>query len=152
MKNLLFLVVLLFSTTAFAQQYMLLPIIKIYDGDTIFSSLSTWRVPVPLDKVSIRIAGIDTPELPAKSYVITGKLGRAQCIKEAELALKAKRFVEQLAKTRTIMKVENFKYGKYGGTIVADVKIGGVSIGPALIEQQLAVPYFGGTKTHDWCK
>lgn len=132
--------------------YMSLPVDEVYDGDTIKTHFSTYRLPEPINKVSIRINGIDTPELPAKSYKETGKLGRADCVQEAEHALKAKEFVEMLVVGFKRMKVENFKWGKYGGRIVGDVKIGGVDVATALINEGFAVPYDGGTKTHDWCQ
>lgn len=142
-------VLLLFPIVA--HSYMLLPIVEVYDGDTIKTDMSS-RLPEPLGKVSIRIRGIDTPEKPAASYAVTGKLGRADCVKEAELALKAKEFVEMMSIGFRKMKVDDFKWGKYGGRIVGDVKIGGVDVATALINEGLAVPYDGGKKTHDWCE
>jgi len=134
-----------------AHSYMLLPIVEVYDGDTIKTNMSS-RLPDPLGKVSIRIRGVDTPEMPAKSYATTGKLNRAGCVKEAELAIEAKEFVEWLAQGHTKMKVDNFKWGKYGGRIVGDVRINGVDVAEALIFAELAVPYDGGTKTKNWCE
>lgn len=148
MKTLILLLALIPSV---AFSYMLMPIDSVYDGDTIKTHVSETRLPAPLNKVSIRILGIDTPELPAKSYKVTGKLGRADCVQEAELALAAKAFVEWIASGHTKMKVDNFKWGKYGGRIVGDVKINGVDVAESLIEAEFAVPYFGGTKTMDWC-
>ena len=130
---------------------MLLPIVEVYDGDTIKTDMSS-RLPDPLGKVSIRIYGIDTPEKPAASYRETWKLGRAKCIQEAELALQAKEYVEMIAIGYKKMKVEDFKWDKYGGRIVGKVKIGGVNVGEALINDGFAVPYFGGKKTKDWCQ
>jgi len=106
---------------------MLLPIVSVYDGDTIKTDLS-WRVPHPLNKVSIRIYGIDTPELPAESYATTGKLNRAKCVKEAEMALVAKARVIELVGDG-MMKVSEFKWGRNGGRIVGVVTVGGVNIG-----------------------
>ena len=134
-----------------AQAYMLLPIVEVYDGDTIKSEMTS-RLPSPLDKISIRIRGIDTPEKPAASYHETGKLGRAGCIKEAELALEATEFVKSMAIGNTKMKVENFEWDKYGGRILGDVKIGGDDVATSLIAAGLAVPYDGGTKTKNWCE
>lgn len=153
MKTLLAIFLLVTSSTVMAQGYMLLPIVEVYDGDTIKTSLS-WRLPAPLNKVSIRISNIDTPEFPAKSYLVTGKLGRAKCVEEAELAIKAKAHLVRLIKTTNAskMKIENFKWGKYGSRIVADVKIGGVDVANYLLNLNLAVKYNGGTKTHDWCQ
>lgn len=149
MKTPIFLIALLYPIAAYS--YMLLPIMEVYDGDTIKSDMSS-RLPEPLGKVSVRVRGVDTPELPAKSYHETGKLGRADCIKEAELALEAKEFVEWIAQGHTKMKVDNFEWGKYGGRIVGDVKINGVDVAESLIEAEFAVPYDGGKKTKDWCE
>jgi len=150
MKNIaLALLLVLLSTPVSA--YMLLPIDEVYDGDTIKTHVSERKLPAPLNRLSIRIKGIDTPELPAKSYFTTGKLGRADCDKEAKLALAAKEFVIFMATGFSKMKVEDFKWGKYGSRIVADVKIGGVDIASVLIAEGFAVPYDGGTKTKDWC-
>lgn len=110
------------------------------------------RLPEPLNHVSVRVRGIDTPEKPADSYKETGKLGRAACDKEALAALEAKEFVEMMAYGYNKMKVDNFEWDKYGGRIVADVKIGGVDVATTLINEGLAVPYDGGKKTYDWCK
>ena len=149
-RNLVVAYMLLFPIMAYG--YMLLPIVEIIDGDTIKTDMSK-RIPDPLGDVSIRIAGIDTPEMPAKSYHETGKLGRAKCVKEAELALKAKEFVEMMALGFPKMKVEDFDWGTWGGRIVGDVKIGGVDVAQALINEGLAVPYDGKSKSeHDWCK
>jgi len=150
-KILVALVLTLFTSAAVAGSYMRVPIDSIYDGDTIKTHVGTYKLPAPLNKVSIRILGIDTPENPAKSYLETGKLGRADCIKEAELALKARQFVVDMAEGYTTMKITNFKHGKYGGRWLADVEIGGVDVASALIEAGLAVEYFGGTKVKDWC-
>ena len=137
-----------------AHSYMLLPIVEVTDGDTIKSDMST-RLPDPLGKVSIRIRGIDTPEMPVVAYINGGEFRpgarKAQCIKEADLALEAKAFVEMIVIGYKKMKVDNFTWDKYGGRIVGEVKIGGVDVGTALIGAGVAVPYDGGTKTKDWC-
>lgn len=150
MKKLLLTIALLFPMVA--HSYMLLPIVEIYDGDTIKTDMSK-RLPDPLGKVSIRIRGIDTPEMPAKSYHTTGKLNKAKCVQEAELALEAREYLEMIAIGFKKMKVENFIWGAYGGRIVADVKIGGVDIAEAMINAGFAVPYDGkAAKTQDWCQ
>jgi len=146
----IFAYMLFFPIIAYA--YMLLPIVEVYDGDTIKTHMDS-RLPEPLNKVSVRIKGIDTPEMPAKSYAETGKLGRAECADEAEKAIKAKEFVQMMAIGFKKMKVDNFDWGTYGGRIVGDVKIGGVDVADALIKEGLAVPYDGkSAKTHNWCE
>lgn len=149
MNKLLALFLITFSLSVTAQTSIILPIIEVHDGDTIKSSFT---LPVPLDKVSIRLYGIDTPEMPADSYATTGKLGRAQCVKEAELALKAKQFVVDIAKGHSTMTVSDFSYGKYAGRILGTVYINNIDVGKALIDNNLAVPYFGGPKTRSWCQ
>ena len=137
-----------------AGEYMLLPIDEVYDGDTIKTHISESRLPAPLNKLSIRINGIDTPESPAKSFAETGKLGRASCEKEAFMALKATEAVEFLVlkSTTKTMKVENFRHGKFGGRVLADVTIAGVDVATHLISQGLAIPYHGEKKSHNWCE
>lgn len=137
--------------TAQAGDYLRMPIDEIHDGDTIKTHFSSYRLPPPLNQVSIRVNGIDTPEMPADSYQTTGKLGRAKCDQEAQMALAAKQAVVDLAKDRTTMDVYNYQHDKYGGRILADVKIGGVSVAEHLITLGLAVDYHGETKTTDWC-
>ena len=151
-KQFVFVITILFATTSYASEYMLLPIDSIYDGDTIKTHVSPRRIPSPLNKMSVRIRGIDTPELPAKSYATTGKLGRSKCVAEAEKALVARDFVKRLAARSVVMKVSNFKWGKFGGRIVADVKINGKNVATELIQRGYAQPYFGGKKTYNWCK
>ena len=135
-------VAILFGAAIFeanAQTYMLLPIVGIVDGDTITTDIG--RLPIPLNRVKIRIKGMDTPE---KNHL-------AKCPEEKELGLKAKAFLEEMAKGHTRMKVENYEWDKWGGRIAADVKIGGKSVKDALLEAGLAKPYDGGTKPN-WCE
>lgn len=151
MKKIITILLLLVSTSVFAD-YMLMPIDDIHDGDTIKTHFAEYKLPAPLNLVSIRINGIDTPEMPAKSYYETGKLGRAKCVKEAELALKARDAVIKLAEHVRVMKVENFQWGKFGGRILGDVKISGVDVATFLIQNGFGIEYHGEAKTHDWCK
>lgn len=145
----------LIVSTTYAQD-LILPVVKVYDGDTIESRVP---MPEPLDKVRVRTYGIDTPEMPAKSYLVTGKLGRAKCKKEADLALAAKALVDDLViNNGNTLLLKDYQWGKFGGRIVADVYVydpitqKSVYIADKLIEAELAVEYFGDKKTKDWCK
>jgi endonuclease YncB( thermonuclease family) len=146
------------STASLAKgAIMTLPIVEVYDGDTIKTYLSV--LPDPLNKISVRIYGIDTPESPAKSYRKTGKLGRANCVQEAEMALKATAIVKNMVKNSDgMLYLRAADWGKFGGRIVADVylqsKEGGnrFNIADKLVADGLAVEYYGKKKTHDWCK
>ena len=87
--------------------------------------------------MSIRINGIDTPELQGK------------CDKEKQLARLAKQFtVERLRAAKSIV-LKNIKRGKYF-RLVADVYVDGVNLGEQLIKQGHAVRYKGKTKK-TWC-
>lgn len=154
-KGLIIGTILFFSSVAFAQD-MYVPVINVHDGDTIQTRLT---LPAPLDKVSVRIYGVDTPEMPAKSYATTGKLNRAQCVQEAELALVAKDFVQTLVKENgNMLLLRAYSWDKYGGRIDADVYVVDlttgteINIADSLIERGMAVEYYGGPKTKNWCE
>ncbi len=151
----LFFLIAFFSAVAHSQD-LYVPVVRVHDGDTIETRLT---LPAPLDKVSVRIYGIDTPEMPARSYATTGKLNRAKCVQEAELALIAKAYVQSLVKENgNMLLLRDYSYDKYGGRIDADTYVvdlaTGVEINIAdeLIKQGMAVEYFGGRKTKNWCQ
>jgi len=154
-KWLLIAAALLFGNTVTAQD-MYVPVINVYDGDTIEIRLT---LPEPLNKVSVRIFGIDTPEMPAKSYATTGKLSRADCIQEAELALHARAVVERLIQNNgNMLLLRGYSWDKYGGridadTYVVDIETGvEINIADELLARKMAVEYYGGTKTKNWCE
>jgi endonuclease YncB( thermonuclease family) len=154
MSRLIVFILFLLSINSYAtDKYMILPIDEVHDGDTIKTHISEYRLVSPLNQLSVRIKGIDTPEMPADSYRTTGLLGRAKCVREAELALKAKAIVEGLKKEiDTKMYIYNPEWDKYGGRILARVTINGVDVGELLIKEGLAVIYNGEKKTTDWCQ
>jgi micrococcal nuclease len=137
MKEIFVLFFLMLAGQAQAE-ILTLPIVSVVDGDTIKTKLP---LPAPLDNVSIRILGIDTPE----------KGGKAKCEKEAALALKASAKTKEIAKGHKTMQVSQFKWDKFGGRIDAVVVINGVSVGDILINEGLARPYFGEKKS-SWCE
>lgn len=111
---------------------------SVYDGDTIKVNIKNYP-PILGDKISIRINGIDTPEI------------RGKCELEKELAKKAKNALKKLINNSKKVELRNMKRGKYF-RIVADVYIDGISASEMLVEKKLAVFYDGGTKTKNWCK
>lgn len=127
-----------------------LPVIRVIDGDTI--KVKLYGVVPPFDDISIRLLGIDTPETPAVSYKITGDLGKASCVAEAEQALVAKEFLTELVKNNNnIITVNNIKVDKYGGRYVADVYLGKVYIADLLLKNGLAKVFTGKGPKPDWC-
>ena len=78
-----------------------------YDGDTCYVTAPT--LPEPLQKMSVRILGIDTPEI------------RADCDSEKKLALKARELANKLFSTAEKIEFANLKWDKYGGRILSNV-------------------------------
>jgi len=113
--------------------------IRNYDGDTI-----TFEIPGvhPLlgNKISVRLKGIDTPEIRTKN-TCEKKIGRT-----------AKRLVENLLKGAQRIDLKNIKRGKYF-RIVADVYVDKVLLSDVLLKNRLAASYDGGRKPRiDWCQ
>ena len=111
---------------------------SVYDGDTFKVNIPNY--PKIIGKnIPIRINGIDTPEI------------RSRCKKEKKLAIQAKYILVKFLKSAKTIKLSNIQRGKYF-RIVADVYVDDIDIAKVLINNKLAVPYFGKTKIKDWCK
>lgn len=106
---------------------------SVYDGDT-FRAVINEFPPIIGNRIGIRIAGIDTPEMTDKRPQIQA------------LARKAKQYTVKRLREGKLIKLENMRRDKYF-RILADVIIDGTSLGSELIQQGLAKPYEGGTKT-----
>ena len=107
-----------------------------YDGDTCYVVAKT--LPENLRNMSIRILGIDTPEI------------RADCTEEKDLALQGRAFANDMFRNADNIEFRNLKWDKYGGRILADVYIDGMSYKQEIIEAGLAREYYGGKKI-GWC-
>lgn len=107
-------------------------VVKVYDGDT-FTLASKLPYPEsPLYRFSIRMNGIDTPEIKGKS----------EAEKTAAKAAKAALEARILNKVVTLTNVSLEKYGR----VLADVHCDGVCLNSWMIEHGFAVAYDGGTK------
>ena len=89
--------------------------------------------------MTVRILGIDTPEL------------RGKCAKEKELAMKAKIFANLVFLEARKIEFKDLKWDKYGGRILSNVYIDGYLYADMIINEQLARPYDGGKK-EGWCE
>jgi endonuclease YncB( thermonuclease family) len=139
MKSIIISFLFLFSVTSFANPYDF-KILRVLDGDTV--EFEATFLPPPLKPaLRLRVLGVDTPE----------KGHRAQCPQENELALKATELTKQLvlkAKTRQIIIKE---WDKFGGRVLGDLILDGVSLKDSLIKAGLGREYYGEAK-QSWCK
>ena len=109
-----------------------------YDGDTITFNLPGLH-PIIGEKISIRVNGIDTPEI------------RGKCEKEKYDAKQAKEMVIDILRDAEQITLKNMERGKYF-RIAADVIVDGENLADMLIEAGMAVQYGGGKKTYRWCE
>jgi micrococcal nuclease len=111
-------------------------VLKVLDGDTLTVRARIW---VGQDlEISVRVAGIDTPEL------------RARCDRERILARQARDAVRAAVVSGRV-RLFDVKYGKYAGRVLARVEAeDGRDIAKLLTDAGLARPYDGG-KRSGWC-
>ncbi|MCH7500001.1 MAG: thermonuclease family protein [Nitrospinae bacterium] len=111
-------------------------VIKVYDGDTFTVEAYPW--PGITAKASIRVNGVDTPEI------------RGKCESEKRKAIEARDFVRGLVLGETVF-LQNVKYGKFAGRVIADVKLNsGDNLAAKIISQGLGREYHGGAG-EGWC-
>jgi endonuclease YncB( thermonuclease family) len=109
-------------------------VIKVYDADTITIASKLPYDSSPLYRLSVRLNGIDTPEMKGKDIS-----------EEEKTAAKiARDYVSNLVLNKFV-RLENICNEKYG-RILADVYIGDINLNELLIKERYAVKYDGGTK------
>ena len=115
-------------------------VIKVYDGDTITIASKLPMKNSPIYRFSIRLNGIDTPEIKGSSQ------------EEKKAAHQVQEFVSKLILNKYV-RLENIQNEKYG-RILADVYIGDIHLNELLVKERFALPYDGGTKTKpaSWLK
>jgi endonuclease YncB( thermonuclease family) len=120
------------DTTVFTFPIKYGKVVKIYDGDTITIAAKLPNTDGPIYRFSVRLNGIDTPEVKGKS------------VAERDLAKHAKSALNELlyGKIVELRNVANEKYGR----ILADVYIGDVHVNQWMITENFAVSYDGGKK------
>jgi micrococcal nuclease len=115
-------------------------IIRVSDGDTIV--IAAPYLPQPLKpQLSVRIYGVDTPE----------KGGRAGCPQEAAAAEKASAWTKELVKNGRHIQVTLYGWDKFGGRVLGDILVDGISVRQGLIAAGLAREYYGDKKK-SWCE
>lgn len=114
---------------------------RVIDGDTL--EVSENFLPPEL-KLFVRLKNVDTPE----------KAPRANCDKENQLAQKASAFtknaIDEAIKNNQEITFSELKWDKYGGRVLAEVKINDQSLSRNLIKNGLGREYHG-EKKQSWC-
>lgn len=143
MKKLLFLLVvsgLVFAKKAPQGVTYDAQIVRVSDGDTIV--IAAPYLPQPLKpELAVRIYGVDTPE----------KGHRAKCPQEDERGKAASKFTTNAVAKSSKHQVVLYDWDKFGGRVLGDIVLDGVSLRAMLIQNGFAREYFGEAKK-SWCK
>ena len=114
-------------------------ITRVIDGDTV--AFQAPFLPAPLKpELSIRVFGVDTPE----------KGHRAQCPSEAQRGEAASAFTKNAVKSTKKHQVVLYSWDKFGGRVLGDMILDGVSLRAELIRNGFAREYYGDAK-QSWC-
>lgn len=109
----------------------------VYDGDTFYIRMA--GLPTELQRIGVRVRGIDTAEMHGK------------CQAEKSTAAGAKAFTMRVIKQAgNKVTLQGLKWDKYGGRVDADVYVGGQKLSDMMITRGYARPYMGG-KRAGWC-
>jgi endonuclease YncB( thermonuclease family) len=107
-------------------------VIKVYDGDTITVAAQLPYPESPYYRFTVRLLGIDTPELKGQSE------------EERVAAHEAQKALEDLI-LHKMVRLENRAQEKYG-RLLADVYVGEIHINQWLLDKGYAKAYDGGKK------
>jgi len=114
-------------------------ILRVNDGDTVV--ISAPFLPAPLKpELAVRIFGVDTPE----------KGHRAQCASEDQRGQAATAFTKNAVASTQKHQVVIYGWDKFGGRILGDMILNGVSLRAELIKNGYAREYYGEAK-QSWC-
>jgi endonuclease YncB( thermonuclease family) len=115
-------------------------IVRVNDGDTVV--IAAPFLPAPLKpELAVRIYGVDTPE---KGF-------RAQCPSEDLRGQAASSFTKNAVATTQKHQVILYGWDKFGGRVLGDIILNGVSLRAELIRNGFAREYFGEAK-QSWCQ
>lgn len=115
-------------------------IVRVNDGDTVV--IAAPFLPAPLKpELAVRVFGVDTPE---KGF-------RAQCPSEDQRGQAATAFTKNAVATTQKHQVILYGWDKFGGRVLGDLILNGVSLRAELIKNGFAREYFGDAK-QSWCQ
>ena len=108
-------------------------LISVYDGDTFYIDIPSCDIDVFCKHISIRIRGIDCPEMKGSTAETKAR------------AKQAKEFSERFLKSGKIL-LYNCGRDKYF-RLLCDVNVNKRNLAQELIKNGYGIPYDGGTKT-----
>lgn len=115
---------------------------RVIDGDTFEATVEVW--PNLSATVSVRISGIDAPEL-----------FRPQCPQERLGAQAAKEALQEIAPAGTAIRLEDVELGSFAGRVIAVAYRQGESRGRTLVEllsnRGVVEEWTSGDADVDWC-
>lgn len=132
MRKIIILLLLAVPCKAYAQDFNNVKYMRNYDGDTITFDLGA-NVPEIFRTMPLRLYGIDTPEIKAKT------------LQERERAINARDFVTQQMKDAHIINLADCKGDKYF-RILCSVRYDGKDLTTELLQRGMGYEYYGGTK------
>ena len=115
-------------------EYKIKDVVKVVDGDTVDLNIDLGFNLTKKERV--RLAGIDTPE------------SRTRDLKEKELGIEAKEFLERRLSDGENLKVKTEKDGKYG-RMLGWIYISETNINKEMVQRGYAWEYDGGKKEKD---
>ena len=114
-------------------------IVRVNDGDTVV--IAATFLPQPLKpELAVRVFGVDTPE----------KGHRAQCPSEDARGQAASEFTKKAVAGTKKHQVILYSWDKFGGRVLGDMILDGVSLRAELIRNGFAREYYGDAK-QSWC-
>ena len=114
-------------------------IVRVNDGDTVV--IAAPFLPAPLKpELAVRIYGVDTPE---KGF-------RAQCPSEDQRGQAATAVTKKAVESTQKHQVVLYGWDKFGGRVLGDMILNGVSLRAELIKNGFAREYYGEAK-QSWC-
>lgn len=112
-------------------------VVSVYDGDTIKVNIDNYPAVIG-EAISIRILGIDAPEI------------RGKCASEKVKAIQARDYLRVILASASVVELHNVSRGNYF-RLFANVIVDGIDVGQLMIEKQLAREYDGKYKRIGWC-
>jgi endonuclease YncB( thermonuclease family) len=144
MKSYIALALMMMATPVLAQKTPVgvtydATIVRASDGDTVV--IAAPYLPAPLKpEIAVRIYGVDTPE---KSF-------RGKCDSEKARGEQASTFTKDVIKATKKHQVVLYSWDKFGGRVLGDLILDGMSLRDLLIKNGFARAYFGDAK-QSWC-